>query len=84
MRRAIPLFACLLCVLPLAGCATALEFRDSNAAVDADPLCASRPDQPNEPVAERCKRSSDAVIYRSDAQKIPAPDFRRSGEDDPR
>lgn len=43
-----------------AGACGSVEYRDTNAAVDADPLCASRPDRPNEPVSERCRRQTGA------------------------
>ncbi|MGX5729469.1 hypothetical protein ACWKWK_02935 [Pseudoxanthomonas beigongshangi] len=42
----------------LAGCASQPDYYDTNAAVDANPLCASRPDNPNEPVSKDCERSS--------------------------
>ena len=72
-----------LALLVLAGCAASPEYRDTNAAVDANPLCASRPDQPNAPVALDCRRESSAVIY-SSQDKAEAPDFRRDKDDDPR
>jgi hypothetical protein len=51
----------LLAAAALAGCGT-VEYRDTNAAVDADPLCASRPDRPGEPVAKRCERETGGKI----------------------
>jgi len=44
-------------VLLLAGCGT-YEYRDTNAAVDANPLCASQPNQPGEPVSRDCEREA--------------------------
>lgn len=43
--------------LLLAGCGT-YEYRDTNAAVDANPLCASQPSQPGEPVSRDCERDA--------------------------
>lgn len=68
--------------LVLGACGTTPQYRDTNAAVDADPLCASRPDQPNEPTGLRCERST-TVIYRSDDREKPV-DFKRDKDDDPR
>ncbi|MCD9027776.1 hypothetical protein LDO26_06110 [Luteimonas sp. BDR2-5] len=48
-------------VAALAGCHSA-EYRDTNAAVDANPLCASRPDQPGEPVSRDCERVREGRI----------------------
>lgn len=42
----------------LSGCASQPQYFDSNAAVDMNPLCASRPDNPNEPVSKDCERKS--------------------------
>ena len=41
----------------LAGCGT-YEYRDNTAAVDADPMCASLPSQPGEPVSSGCEREA--------------------------
>ena len=43
----------------LAACATA-EVRDTNAAVDANPMCTSQPNRPGEPVAAECERKTEA------------------------
>lgn len=51
------ILAPLLLALAASACGS-VEYRDTNAAVDADPLCASQPDRPNEAVAERCKRQT--------------------------
>lgn len=53
------ILAPLLLALAVTACGS-VEYRDTNAAVDADPLCASQPDRPNEPVSERCKRQTSA------------------------
>lgn len=46
--------------LTLSGCASRPEYFDTNAAVDRNPLCASRPDHPNEPVSKECERVTGA------------------------
>jgi hypothetical protein len=69
----------LLLPLALAGCASA-EYRDTNAAVDADPLCASQPDGPNDPVALRCERQSTVELKRREAEPL---DLKREGRDTP-
>ena len=38
----------------IAACGT-LQVNDTNAAVDANPLCTSQPSQPGEPVASECE-----------------------------
>lgn len=72
-----------LALILLAGCAASPEYRDTNAAVDANPLCASRPDQPDAPVSVDCRRETSTVIYSSQG-KADVPDFRRDQDDDPR
>jgi len=47
-------------VLPAAAC-SGVDYRDSNAAVDANPLCASAPSQPGEPVSTDCERVREAT-----------------------
>ena len=42
----------------LAGCASQPEYYDTNTAVDMNPLCAGRPDNPNDPVSKDCERTS--------------------------
>lgn len=72
--------SCLLLLpLALAGCATA-EYRDTNAAVDADPLCTSQPDGPNDPVALRCERKSTFELKRRETEPL---DLEREGRDTP-
>ena len=62
----------------LAGCSS-YEYRDTNAAVDANPLCASRPDQPGEPVSRDCERAtSGSWSTKPDSQPI---DFKRSRDE---
>jgi len=54
------LLAVLVPALAAAGC-SGVEYRDTNAAVDANPLCASRADRPGEPVAAECERERAAT-----------------------
>lgn len=62
------------------GCAST-EYRDTNAAVDANPLCASRPDRPGEPVPAECERKTETVW--SGARKDATPlDFSGKPRDD--
>lgn len=75
MRRTLPLLAA---TVLLAACGS-VDYRDTNAAVDANPLCASRPSQPGEPVSRECERHADgAWSTRRDAQPV---DFRARGDD---
>lgn len=62
MRRLSLLTASL--ILPLASACGSMELRDTNAVVDADPLCASQPSQPNEPTATRCERKTEVKFER--------------------
>ncbi|PBJ84161.1 hypothetical protein CMZ84_06890 [Lysobacteraceae bacterium NML93-0399] len=58
----------------LAACSS-YEYRDTNAAVDANPLCMSRPSQPGEPVSRDCERTtSGAWSTKRDSQPV---DFKR-------
>lgn len=66
--------------LVLAGCATTAEYRDTRAAVDADPLCASQPNGPHDPVALRCERQSTVELKRREAEPL---DLEREGRDTP-
>ena len=66
--------------LALAGCATTAEYRDTNATVDADPLCASQPDSPHTPVASRCERESSVQFKRREPEPL---DLKREGRDTP-
>ncbi|MDR6990066.1 hypothetical protein [Luteimonas sp. 3794] len=65
-------------VLLLAGCGS-YEYRDTHAAVDANPLCASRPDQPGEPVSRDCERESGGR-WSSEREGQPV-DFKRTRDD---
>lgn len=72
-------------MLSLAGCGSTVEYRDTNAAVDADPLCASRPDRPGEPVAQRCVRETGGKLRFGDREEAPLDLSGRSRrEQDPR
>lgn len=55
----------------LAGCASQPDYYDTNAAVDANPLCASRSDNPNDPVSKDCERSSGARWSQDDKSSQP-------------
>jgi hypothetical protein len=54
----------------LAACG-APQVRDTNAAVDANPLCVSRPDRPGEPVAADCERKTEATWSSGDSKSEP-------------
>lgn len=54
------LLAVLIPALSATGC-SGIDYHDTNAEVDANPLCASRPDRPGEPVAAECKRERAAT-----------------------
>ena len=64
----------------LAGCASH-ELRDSNAAVDANPLCASRPDRPGEPVPRECERTTEASWSTERRDSAPIDFSRKRGDD---
>ncbi|MEN1961284.1 hypothetical protein WCE41_13305 [Luteimonas sp. MJ246] len=66
-------------VLLLGACAATPDYFDTNAAVDANPLCAGRSDRPGEPVSRDCLRESGGRIS-SDRPSQPI-DFRK-GDDD--
>ena len=55
----------------LAACGTP-QVRDTNAAVDANPLCVSQPNRPGEPVASECERKTETT-WSSDGSKSSAP-----------
>lgn len=65
MRRLPPLTVTLAFPLLLSACGS-MDVRDTNAAVDADPLCASQPSQPNEPMSARCERKTEVKYQRKD------------------
>jgi hypothetical protein len=73
--------AVLLAVTLSAGACGSVEYRDSNAAVDANPLCASAPSQPGEPVSKDCERTREAG-WRLDTQPSREPlDFSGGSKD---
>lgn len=70
----------MLLAVSLAGCAS-YELRDSNAAVDANPLCASRPDRPGEPVPRECERATEASWSTERRDSAPVDFSRKRGDD---
>jgi hypothetical protein len=62
-------------MLSLIACSLAAggapQVRDTNAAVDANPLCVSRPDRPGEPVAADCERKTEATWSSGDSKSEP-------------
>ncbi|MGY0612951.1 MULTISPECIES: hypothetical protein [unclassified Luteimonas] len=79
MRAMCFAFAAGAAALLLGACAATPEYYDTNAAVDANPLCASSSDRPGEPVSRDCVRDSGATIS-SDRPSQPI-DFRKGGDD---
>lgn len=80
MQTRIMTSATLLAVALAGGCAS-YEYADTNAAVDANPACASRADRPGEPVSAECEREAKATW--SSERKDGAPvDFSRKPTDD--
>ena len=59
MRLAI---AACVAALALAACGTTPDAFDTNAAVDANPLCGSRSDRPGEPTSADCLRERGGSI----------------------
>jgi hypothetical protein len=74
--------ATLLTVSVLCSACGSIEYRDSNAAVDANPLCAGdNSDRPGEPASSRdCERSREASWSPGQDKDDEAIDF--SGKDD--
>jgi hypothetical protein len=72
-RRILGLSALCLAISALAACGTP-QVRDTNAAVDANPLCVSQPDRPGEPVSRDCERKTEAS-WSSDGSKSEPIDF---------
>lgn len=68
--RALSFLALCLVASALAACGSA-EVRDTNAAVDANPLCTSQPNQPGEPVASECERKTEASWSSGDSKPEP-------------
>lgn len=80
MRTGTFMPAALLALALAAGCAS-YDYSDSNAAVDANPACASRADRPGEPVSVDCEREAKASW--SSGRKESAPiDFSGKPRDD--
>ena len=63
--------ALLLVAATLAACG-APQVRDTNAAVDANPMCTSQPNRPGEPVAAECERKTEAT-WSSESSKSSEP-----------
>ena len=59
----------------IAACGT-MQVNDTNAAVDANPLCTSQPSQPGEPVAAECERKTESA-WSSDSKSSEPIDFGR-------
>lgn len=67
-------------VMGLAGCA-GVEHRDTNAAVDRNPLCASRSDRPGEPLDPACERKSETRWSSERKDSAPVDFGPRRGDD---
>jgi len=76
MRTALLLVA----LVVLAAACGSMDYRDSNAAADANPLCTSRGDRPGEPASRDCERVQEGS-WSSDAKNEPI-DFRKDDDDD--
>ncbi len=63
------------------GCASH-DYRDTNAAVDANPACASRADRPGEPVSADCERKAEATWSTERKSSDKPIDFSRKPKDD--
>lgn len=65
----------------LASACSSVEYKDTNAAVDANPQCLGSADRPGEAVAPWCKRELKAEIStgKSQGEKI---DFNKKDDDD--
>lgn len=48
-------------IVLLASACGGIEYKDSNRAVDANPVCVDRPSHPGDPVAAECERKTEAV-----------------------
>lgn len=66
--------ALLVFVLSASACSS-VDYRDSNAAVDANPLCTSAPSQPGEPVSKDCERVREATWSSEDSASEQPLDF---------
>ena len=58
----------------IAACGTS-QVRDTNAAVDANPLCTSQPNRPGEPVAAECERKTETTWSSEDSKSSEPIDF---------
>lgn len=65
----------LLAIALSASACSGVEYRDSNAAVDANPLCASAPSQPGEPISKDCERTREATWNSESKQQDKPLDF---------
>lgn len=75
MRILIPI------ILALAASACGgVEFKDTNAAVDANPLCIDAPNRPGEPVSKDCERTRESTWSSEDKDSSEPIDF--SGKKD--
>lgn len=79
MRKTTTL-AMLLAAALTAGCGS-YEVRDNNAAVDRNPLCASRPDRPGEPLPRECERATEATWSSERRDSAPIDFSRKRGDD---
>ena len=70
MRIVLPLIGAL-----LLGACSSTSYRDTNAAVDANPQCVSQPSQPGEPVAAECERKTETTWSSDDSKSSEPIDF---------
>lgn len=75
MRILIPI----LLALAASACG-GVEYKDTNAAVDANPLCVDSPNRPGEPVSRDCARTVEAAWNSEDKNSSEPIDF--SGKKD--
>ncbi|GAA5002404.1 hypothetical protein FNZ56_09005 [Pseudoluteimonas lycopersici] len=75
MRHNLPRLAALsLVASAIAACGT-MQVNDTNAAVDANPLCTSQPNRPGEPVAAECERKTESTWSSDDSKSSEPIDF---------
>lgn len=67
--------AALFLVAPALAACGAPQVRDTNAAVDANPLCVSQPNRPGEPVASECERKTETTWSSDDSKSSEPIDF---------
>lgn len=58
----------------IAACGT-MQVNDTNAAVDANPLCTSQPNRPGEPVSADCERKTESTWSSGDSKSSEPIDF---------